>query len=67
MHGLEEDKFEAWTDPSSRILWLRDLLPKTIQVARVLTFGYRASASAFYGNGSADRIQPNAHMLVADL
>ena len=67
VHGLQEDEFEAWTDPSSRILWLRDLLPKTIQVARVLTFGYRAPASAFYGNGSADRVQQHAHTLVADL
>ena len=67
VHGLNEDEFEAWTDPTSRILWLRDLLPKTVQVSRVLTFGYRAHASAFYGNGSADRIQQHAHTLVADL
>ena len=67
VHGLNEDEIEAWTDPTSNILWLRDLLPKTIGVARILTFGYRAQSSAFFGNGSADRIQQHAHTLVADL
>ena len=67
MHGLNESEIEAWTDPSSNILWLRDLLPEAIGLARVLTFGYSAHASAFFGNGSADRIQQHAHTLVADL
>ena len=67
VHGLGGDEIGAWTDPSSNILWLRDLLPHAVEAARVLTFGYRAHASAFYGNGSADRIQQHAHTLVADL
>ena len=67
VHGLDEDEIEAWTDPASNILWLRDLLPKTIGVARILAFGYRAHSSAFFGNGSADRLQQHAHTLVADL
>lgn len=67
VHGLNEDDVEAWTDSTSNILWLRDLLPQTIGVARILTFGYRAHSSAFFGYGSADRIQQHAHTLVADL
>src|SRR5271170_8023569 len=58
---------EAWTDPETSILWLRDLLPKAINTARVLTFGYSAYASSFYGSGSVDRIQQHAQTLVADL
>jgi hypothetical protein len=45
VHGLNENMIEAWTDPATSILWLRDLLPKAINVARVLTFGYNAYAS----------------------
>ncbi|KAL6717650.1 hypothetical protein ACLMJK_005565 [Lecanora helva] len=58
---------EAWTDKSTRILWLRDLLPKSLDIARVLTFGYDASTVSFYGARSADRIQHFATTLVADL
>lgn len=38
-----------------------------MDVARVLTYGYNAEATAFYGSGSADRIQQHAHTLVAEL
>lgn len=67
MHGLDENLTEAWTDPVTRTLWLRDLLPNTLNVARVLTFGYNADSRSFYGHRSADRIQQHAHTLVADL
>ncbi len=67
VHGLNENMIEAWTDPATKIMWLRDLLPKAIGIARILTFGYHASASEFYGSGSTDRIQQHAHTLVADL
>lgn len=58
---------EAWTDPKTSILWLRDLLPESMNVARILTFGYNASATSFYGDRSADRIQQHAQTLIADL
>ncbi|KAL8720026.1 MAG: hypothetical protein Q9225_003042 [Loekoesia sp. 1 TL-2023] len=67
VHGLNENLTDAWTDPATRILWLRDLLPEALDIARVLTFGYNAEATAFYGSGSADRILQHAHTLVADL
>ncbi|RFU28121.1 hypothetical protein B7463_g8230, partial [Scytalidium lignicola] len=67
VHGLNENKIAAWTDPDSEILWLRDLLPTTIAVARVLTYGYDASASSFYSAGCADAIQKQAHTLIASL
>ncbi|KAG9240336.1 tetratricopeptide repeat domain protein [Calycina marina] len=58
---------EAWTDSETGIFWLRDLLPKDVPVARVLTFGYDASASSFYSAGYAETIQKHAHTLVASL
>jgi len=32
-----------------------------------LTFGYKADASSFFGNGSSDRILQHAHTLIAEL
>ena len=58
---------DAWTDPATNLLWLRDLLPESLNVARVLTFGYNANATSFYGDKSAERIQKQAETLVADL
>ncbi|MCJ1405879.1 hypothetical protein MMC11_009109 [Xylographa trunciseda] len=67
VHGLEEDRTEAWTCTETRTLWLRDLLPFNILPARVLTFGYDAGVSSFFGSGSADSIQKHAHTLIAEL
>ncbi len=67
VHGLDENLTEAWTDPVTKTLWLRDLLPDSLSVARVLTFGYNADSKSFYGQSSVARIQQHAHTLVADL
>jgi hypothetical protein len=67
---LNENNIDAWldkSDPDNELLWLRDLLPRNIQAARVLSVGYNAYVSSFYGNGSVDRIQQYAHTLVAEL
>ena len=55
------------TDPGTGVVWLRDLLPFTILTARVLSFGYEANASTFFGDGSADRFQQHALTLIAEL
>ena len=67
VHGLEEDPLKAWTDSKTGTLWLCDLLPDGIAIARILTYGYNAKVTEFYGHGSADRIQAQAHTLVAEL
>ena len=67
VHGLEEDPREAWTCPKTHTLWLRDLLPFNKLPARVLTFGYNARVSSFFGNDSSDSIQQHAHTLIAEL
>ncbi|MCJ1384414.1 hypothetical protein MMC17_007530 [Xylographa soralifera] len=67
VHGLEEDRTEAWTCPETRTLWLRDLLPLNNLPARVLTFGYNAGVSSFFGSDSSNSIQKHAHTLIAEL
>lgn len=67
MHGLEETPREAWTCQETGIHWLQDLLPSHALPARVLSFGYTADASSFFGRGSSDRILEHAHTLVAEL
>ncbi|MCJ1479377.1 hypothetical protein MMC13_008062 [Lambiella insularis] len=67
VHGLEEDRTEAWTCPNTRTLWLKDLLPLEFPRARILTFGYKADTSSFFGTGASDNILRLAHTLIAEL
>jgi hypothetical protein len=70
VHGLNETNISAWLDksnPENEVLWLRDLLPKAVQTARVLSVGYNAYVSPDNGTGSFDRIQQYAQTLVAEL
>ena len=67
VHGLYEDSIETWTDPESRIFWLRDLLPKRLPKARILTYGYKAEPGQTPGEGSSDQILSHAKTLVAEL
>jgi hypothetical protein len=45
VHGLGGDAFSTWRHASGK-LWLHDFLPKsqTFSVARIMTFGYDATA-----------------------
>lgn len=45
MHGLSGDAIETWTHPKSNNFWLKDLLPRKVKDARILTFGYDATAA----------------------
>jgi hypothetical protein len=67
VHGLGEDAVSAWTDPKTGVNWLRDLLPQHIRTARILSYGYDASASSFFGSGAAVTIQRIAECLVQEL
>ncbi|KAE8440751.1 hypothetical protein EG329_006610 [Mollisiaceae sp. DMI_Dod_QoI] len=40
VHGPGGHHKHTWTDINSQTLWLRDFIPKRIQAARVLSFGY---------------------------
>ncbi|EAW20855.1 tetratricopeptide repeat domain protein [Aspergillus fischeri NRRL 181] len=67
VHGLNEDSITAWSAPETGTLWLKDLIPKHIPQARVLSFGYESSPSRFDGPGFVDKIRSLATTLVADL
>ncbi|KAG0648834.1 Kinesin light chain [Hyphodiscus hymeniophilus] len=67
VHGLYEGQIETWTDPDSRICWLRDLLAHQIPEARILAYGYEAHASNSDGEGSSDRILAHAYSLMSEL
>jgi hypothetical protein len=45
IHGLNGNQLKTWTEPKSKKLWLRDFLPKDLQAARVMAFGYNATAA----------------------
>lgn len=49
--------------------WLgdKDMLPKALPNARILTWGYNANVHSFMGSTSSDTILEHAHTLVAQL
>lgn len=69
MHGLNGGPIKTWTTNKTEKFWLADkeMLPKNISNARILSFGYDASVTAFFGRTSSDTILQHAHTLVAEL
>jgi protein SERAC1 len=71
VHGLNGSSIKTWTsDTRERICWLNhpDFLPKYIQHARVLTWGYNAKTVSLAGKPtSGDRILQHAQSLVQQL
>ncbi|KAH2398155.1 hypothetical protein EMGR_003896 [Emarellia grisea] len=55
VHGLNGDSITAWSGPETGTLWLKDLIPKHIPHARVLSFGYESSSCRFDWPGFTDR------------
>ncbi|KAH8911299.1 hypothetical protein BR93DRAFT_326599 [Coniochaeta sp. PMI_546] len=67
VHDIHEDSLEAWTDPKSKVNWLRDFLPQDVRVGRVLAYGYDSSASALFASEAGETIQRMAESLVQEL
>ncbi|KAK3935859.1 hypothetical protein QBC46DRAFT_421050 [Diplogelasinospora grovesii] len=67
VHDVHEDSLAAWTDPVSLANWLRDFLPEHIRVARVVAYGYNASAAALFASDAPETIQRMAESLVQEL
>lgn len=69
VHGLNGHALKTWTSENSQSSWLsdKDMLPKVVSNARILTWGYDANVTALLGSTSSDRILQHAHTLVADL
>jgi len=70
VHGLNGDSIKTWTSESEGVCWLShpDFLPKYVNCARVLTWGYNANISSLTGKTtSSNRILQHAQTLVAQL
>lgn len=63
---MNGDHIESWRHAATGTNWLSELLPSSLR-ARVLTFGYNAIATSFFGRHSSDRILQHGHTLVAEL
>jgi hypothetical protein len=58
VHGLGG---ETWTYPKSNAFWLEDFLPQQIPDARIMTFGYDATAA--FGQSTSDMIDHTKSLL----
>jgi hypothetical protein len=67
IHDLNHSVEDGWKDEKSGILWLRDLLPRSIRTARILAFEYDPSASKFFGGGCERAIRNHAVNLITSL
>ncbi|MCJ1260408.1 hypothetical protein MMC22_000269 [Lobaria immixta] len=69
IHGLNGHALKTWTSEESQSSWLQDkeMLPKILRNARILTWGYDANVTALLGSTSSDRILQHAQTLVANL
>jgi hypothetical protein len=67
IHDINQDAIETWTDPISKVLWLRDLLPGNTHHFRALIYSYKAEAFTSPGVGSTLSILAHANNLVAEL
>lgn len=69
VHGLYGHALKTWTSKGSTVPWLgdKDMLPKALPNARILTWGYNADVHSFMGSTSSDTILEHAHTLVAQL
>lgn len=61
MHGLNGDHINTWKHDETGVVWPRDLLPKEIPNARVLSFGYSAD---IYNNPNIGLIREHARTLL---
>lgn len=69
VHGLNGHRERTWTHvdkaTKSRVLWLRDLLPKEVPGARIYTYGYNANLISSSITGVADFARDLLDALVA--
>jgi hypothetical protein len=71
VHGLKGNAFKTWTvkgaTPNKDVLWLRDLLPKDIPTARILTYGYDSDPGKVFESASTNMVHHHATTLVSEL
>jgi hypothetical protein len=61
---LGGDEIDTWTHPKSKAFWLKDFLPRKVDNARILTFGYNATAA--FSQSTADVVD-HAKSLLSSL
>ncbi|EFQ96871.1 LipA and NB-ARC domain-containing protein [Nannizzia gypsea CBS 118893] len=59
VHGLNGHAFNTWTHKKTGIMWLKDLLPKELPNARIMTYGYRARFADFTAHQDIRTIAEN--------
>lgn len=55
VHGLTGNRESTWTHKTGKVFWPKDLLPKDLPKARIITFGYDADiirGLSTVGNGT---------------
>lgn len=71
VHGLTGHRTKTWTAPkttsSGSVCWPSELLPTSIDNARIITFGYDASVVHFWTLASQNRIFDHAKALCGSL
>jgi len=65
VHGLYGDREITWT--CKNVFWPKDLLPKYIDNARTLSFGYDAAIAKAFSPPTTNHIRTHAESLVAAL
>ena len=66
IHGLRGDRENTWKKENT--LWPKELLPKTIPRARILTFGYDADVYHFWSKPASDNtVKTHGDNLTASL
>jgi hypothetical protein len=59
IHGLGGHREWSWR--TNNVLWLRDFLPKHIEQARILTYGYDSRYNTTYGPKELSRLTIHDH------
>ncbi|KAK8007973.1 hypothetical protein PG991_010524 [Apiospora marii] len=66
LHGLTGDSFRTWYHPGGTF-WPKDLLPRSLPRATILTFGYDADVAKFLGGVGQGTLHTHALTFVSDV
>lgn len=67
VHGVRGHRENTWTDTNARVFWPRDLLPRDMNTARVISWGYDADVARFLSNASKVSVYGNGSSLLNDI
>jgi hypothetical protein len=67
IHGLTGNAYNTWLHQESGVHWPSKLLCQDIPNARIMTWGYDANVSSFWGHTSRNRLGEHAKNLMGDV